>query len=124
MGESPLKQFFINYKVFQDTFLKPLQAQRVSATGLVLGTRDPSDGHCTIFDVLVTPDAEDSQEDIRGDFLKKGVPPAAKRNLRDLVSTRYTQEMSYATWLELFLESVSEIIGGVVMIPCYRWRSL
>jgi hypothetical protein len=111
MAESPLKQFFINYKVFQDTFLKPLQSQRVSATGLVLGTRSPSEdggGRCTIFDVLLTPDAEDSQEDIRGDFLKRGVPPAGKRGLRDLVSTRYTQEMSYATWLELFLESVSE----------------
>ena len=56
---------------------------------------------------MLTPDAEDSQEDIRGDFLKRGVPPAGKRSLRDLVSTRYTQEMSYATWLELFLESVS-----------------
>ena len=61
MAESPLKQFFINYKVFQDTFLKPLQSQRVSATGLGLGTRSPTDdGRCTIFDVLLTPDAEDS----------------------------------------------------------------
>ena len=108
MSESPLKQFFINYKVFQDTFLKPLQSQRLSATGLVLGTRAASDGRCTIFDVLLTPDAEDSQEDIRGDFLKRAVAPAAKRSLRDLVNTRYTQEMSYATWLELFLESVSK----------------
>lgn len=99
-----MKQFLINYKVFQDTFLKPLTAQRLSATGVILGKREP-DGRLLIYDVLLTPDAEESQQDIK----KTLTLPSAKKNLRDLLNTKYTADLNYVTWLELFVESVSLI---------------
>ncbi len=61
---SELKQFFANQKILNDTFLKPLQASRKSATGIVIGRRE-NDGKCNIYDIIMTPDPEDSQEDVK-----------------------------------------------------------
>ena len=68
---------------------------------MVLGKRE-ADGRCLIFDVILTPDAEESQEDIK----KAMTTQPEKRSLRDLINTKYSPDMNYVTWLELFVETV------------------
>ncbi len=61
-GQEPLKQIFTNQKQLTDS-LKPVMAMRQSATGIVLGRRDGEKAY--VYDVMTTPDPEESQEDIR-----------------------------------------------------------
>jgi hypothetical protein len=70
------KQVFINQKIFADTTLKDLQEgkrKRESACGILLGRREPGE-KASIYDVVLTPDPEESQEDLKKLAMEKGLP--------------------------------------------------
>ena len=95
-SETPLKQFFINHKIFQDSVLKAV-ASRQSATGLVLGKRGDasiSPEKALIYDVVLVPDPEDSQKDLK----EKETVPNRQKGLLQLLTTKYP-DFNYTDWV-------------------------
>jgi hypothetical protein len=80
-------------------------AVRQSATGVVIGRREGEKVY--VFDVVSTPDPEDSQEDIRrlgGGNTQKG--------LLQLLQTKYP-DFNYTDWVIEFKNAVSTFLKSL-----------
>ena len=102
-----MKQFHINAKCL------PKLDHRQSATGIVLGTRQTLDQKAPIYDILLTPDPETTQEDLR----KLNPQGNSKKSLIELLNTKYP-DFNYTEWvteyknaLEKSLTTGIEILG-------------